>query len=162
MVSSPIISLIAAHGANLEIGAKNDLLWHLPDDFRWFVKHTKGKPILMGRKTMESLPGPLKNRNNIVLTRSKSLPEGFVPVSTIEEGIKVAEDSIELMIIGGGQVYNEMLPYADRLYITKVDAAFKNADTFFPTYKNWKNTYKEFHPIDDKHQYAFEFQIWEK
>ena len=161
-MSNPIISLIVAHGENFEIGAKNDLLWHLPDDFRWFVKHTKGKPIIMGRKTMESLPGPLKNRTNIVLTSKEHLPEGFVPVKSMDEAIEKAGPVEEVMIIGGGQVYERMLPKAHRIYITKVESKFDQADTFFPNYDSFKNTYRAYHAIDDKHKYSFEFQIWEK
>ena len=161
-MSNPIISLIVAHGENFEIGAKNDLLWHLPDDFRWFVKHTKGKPIIMGRKTMESLPGPLKNRTNIVLTSKEHLPEGFVPVKSMDEAIEKAGPVEEVMIIGGGQVYERMLPKAHRIYITKVESKFDQADTFFPKYESFKNTYRAYHAIDDKHKYSFEFQIWKK
>ena len=161
-MSKPIISLIVAHGENYEIGANNDLMWRLPDDFRWFVKHTKGKPIVMGRKTMESLPGPLKNRTNIVLTRQETLPDGFVAVKNMEEALEKAGPVEEVMIIGGGQIYEMMLPQADRLYITKVEATFEKADTFFPEYSSFRNTYREFHSEDEKHKFSFEFQIWEK
>jgi dihydrofolate reductase len=161
-VPKPIISLIVAHGKNREIGAKNDLMWHLPDDFKWFIKHTKGKPMLMGRKTMESLPGPLKNRKNMVLSRANKLQEGFIKVNSLEEALAEAGDIEEIMIIGGGQIYEMCLPLADRLYITLVEAEFDEADVFFPEYNGWLNTYREFHAQDEKHAFGFEFQIWEK
>jgi len=89
------LALIAAIGRNRELGAGNELLWHLPKDFSWFIKHTKNKPVIMGRKTMESLGKPLKNRLNIVLTRSSEVMEGFVKVGTWDEAFAVANDWLQ-------------------------------------------------------------------
>ncbi len=161
------ISLIAAIGQNFELGANNDLLWHLPIDFKWFIQHTKGKPVLMGRKTMESLGKPLKNRLNLVLSRSNpNLVEGFHLVSNITEAIdKVNEESYdELMIIGGAQIYEQTIDVCDRLIITHVAANFSQAETFFPkvNFQDWNCVFSEKHQADEQHAYPFEFCIYEK
>lgn len=90
-----LISMIAAVGENLELGAGNELLWHLPDDFAWFIKHTKGKPVIMGRKTMESLGKPLKGRTNIVLTSQSSVSPGFQRAENWEQALSQATEAIE-------------------------------------------------------------------
>ncbi len=161
------ISLIAAIGQNFEIGANNDLLWHLPIDFKWFIQHTKGKPVLMGRKTMESLGKPLKNRLNLVLSRSnQDLVEGFHLVSNITEAIdKVNEEGYdELMIIGGAQIYEQTIDLCDQLILTHVNGSFPQADTFFPkvNFKDWNCIFSEKHQSDDQHAYSFEFCIYQK
>jgi len=160
------ISAIAAVGKHLELGGGNELLWHLPDDFSWFIKHTKGKPVIMGRKTMESLGRPLKNRLNIVITRNPdSVIDGFYGVNSLESALEYAKSQYddEIFIIGGGEIYNQSMGLLDRLYITEVDAAFPQADTFFPSYKSgWKETFREHHPVDEKHQYSFDFVILDK
>lgn len=161
-----IISLIAAIGRKRELGAGNDLLWHLPDDFAWFVRHTKGHPVIMGRKTMESLGKPLRNRRNLVISRSSDLHnEGFEFFHDLESALASAREteSEEIFIIGGGQIYLQSMDIADRLYITQVDAEFPKADTFFPAYgSEWKKTFSQFHDTDEKHEYTFEYQILER
>jgi dihydrofolate reductase len=177
-----LISMIAAVGENLELGAANTLLWHLPDDFSWFIKHTKGKALIMGRKTMESLGKPLKGRTNIVLTSMAEVLPGFELAHNWEQALEMAKNSIhekwekaaetgepltgekEIMIIGGGEIYKQALSFADRIYLTKVQAKFDTADTYFPKMDDaeWLEVYNENHEIDDKHQYAFRFIIWEK
>ena len=166
-MSSQCISAIAAIGKGLELGAGNDLLWHLPDDFSWFVQHTRGKPVVMGRKTMESLGKPLKNRLNIVITRNPAaVQEGFYGTDSIENAIQYAKSQYddEIFIIGGGEIYKQSLTLVNKLYITEVDGYFPAADTFFPEYEkvNWKETFRQHHPKDDKHQYAFDFVILER
>jgi dihydrofolate reductase len=166
-MSSHCISAIAAVGKGLELGAGNDLLWHLPDDFSWFVQHTRGKPVIMGRKTMQSLGKPLKNRLNIVITRNpESVMEGFIATDSLENALQFAKSQFddEIFIIGGGEIYKQSLDVLDKLYITEVDGFFPGADTFFPEYDKtrWNETYREHHPIDEKHKYAFDFVILKK
>lgn len=161
------ISIIAAIGENNELGANNDLLWHLPIDFKWFIQNTKGKPVLMGRKTMESLGKPLKNRMNIVLSRTaSSLDDGFHLVHTIDEAFHLVESTqnSELMIIGGAQIYDQTLSHCDRLILTHVKAAFNNADTFFPKLdlNEWNCIFTEEHYADDQHAFDYTFCIYEK
>jgi dihydrofolate reductase len=166
-MSSHCISAIAAVGKGLELGAGNDLLWHLPDDFSWFVQHTRGKPVIMGRKTMQSLGKPLKNRLNIVITRNpESFQEGFYGTDSLENALEYAKSQYndEIFIIGGGEIYKQSLDLLDKLYITEVEGYFPEADTFFPDFDKslWKETFREHHPVDEKHQYAFDFVILEK
>ncbi len=160
-----MISLIAAIGKNRELGAGNALLWHLPDDFKWFVKHTKNKAIIMGRNTMNSLGKPLKNRLNIVMTRTQEpLIEGFVKASNWAEALSLAKEfSEEIMVIGGAQIYNQAIEFADQLILTHVDAEFSEADVFFPKLDiSWKEVYQEFHQKDELHAFSFNFAIYEK
>lgn len=176
--------MIAAVGENLELGAGNELLWHLPDDFAWFIKHTKGKPVIMGRKTMESLGKPLKGRTNIVLTSKDQIIPGFERVENWEQALAKATEAIEnkrlsqvaageeatalapkeIMIIGGGEIYKQALGFSSRLYITRVHGAFPQADTFFPLFKSdhWTMEHCESHGIDEKHHFAFELCIFDR
>jgi dihydrofolate reductase len=128
------ISMIVAMDKNNAIGYQNNLMWHLPDDFKWFKEKTKGKPLIMGRNTMNSLKKPLPGRINIVISnRNIDIIDGFLYASGIDEAIKLApEASEEVMVIGGGQIYKQMLHMADRMYITVVDHEWPDADTFFP------------------------------
>ncbi len=166
-MTSQCISAIAAVGKGLELGAGNDLMWHLPDDFAWFVQHTKGKPVIMGRKTMESLGKPLKNRLNIVITRNPDkVLEGFHAKSGIDEAVEYTKSQFidEIFIIGGGEIYKQSMDIVNKLYITEVEGRFPAADTFFPAYDKsiWKESYRKHHPKDDRHAYAFDFVILEK
>lgn len=158
--------MIAAVDENLAIGSGNQLVWHLPDDFKWFKQHTIGKPMIMGRNTMVSLGKALPKRLNIVVSSSSdNIIEGFQHVFTIDEAIKLIGNSVdEAMIIGGGMMYKSMIDQADRLYITQIHHQFLNMDTFFPQWdqSQWKETYKEHHSVDDRHQYAFDFIILER
>lgn len=159
--------MIAAIGNNLELGANNELLWHLPDDFKWFVQRTKGHPVIMGRKTMESLGKPLKNRRNIVITRQDNLAfEGFDIVNSMDRALEIAaqsEGSDEIFIIGGGEIYKQSIENADRLYITKVLADFPEATAFFPVIPDhWNVIYYEHRDMDENHKYPFDFMILEK
>jgi dihydrofolate reductase len=161
-----LISLIAAIDSNYGIGADNKLLWHLPDDFKWFKQHTIGKPLIMGRNTMLSLGKPLPKRLNIVMSSSgKDIIEGFIHVQSIEEALKAVPDNTEeVMVIGGGMVYSQMLQVANKLYITYVKHAFENIDTYFPKWNEaeWREVYREAHSIDDAHQYPFDLCIFDK
>ena len=131
-----MISLIAAIGKNNELGKDNQLVFHIKEDMRFFRETTTGHPILMGRKTFESIGRPLPNRINYVITRHpEGLPDGVEPVRDLRQFLESWQDSKEeLFVIGGAMVYFESLPYAKHLYLTEVDATVSDADTFFPNF----------------------------
>ncbi|MDP2175182.1 MAG: dihydrofolate reductase [Bacteroidota bacterium] len=160
------ISLIAAIDEKHAIGASNQLMWHLPDDFKWFKTHTKGKPMLMGRNTMLSLGKPLPGRINLVLSSSSNdIIPGFIHVYNWNDAkMFLPENTEELMVIGGGKVYQDAINNADVLYITIVNHVFDNADTFFPKWNanEWHEVFSEHHAKDDNHAYSFDFKILEK
>ncbi|MBX9733752.1 MAG: dihydrofolate reductase [Chitinophagaceae bacterium] len=161
------ISLIVAASTNNAIGKNNQLLWHLPKDMRFFKNTTWAMPVVMGRKTYESMGGkPLNGRLNIIITRNKSFEAaGVVVVDSIQSAIATAEKENykEVFVIGGGEIYNEVLLIADRLYITRVHTEIEG-DTFFPAIDTamWRLTYHEAHIADAKHAYDFTFETWEK
>ncbi|MFE6167883.1 dihydrofolate reductase [Viridibacillus arvi] len=130
-----MISLIVAHDENNVIGLNNAMPWHLPGDLAYFKRTTMGKPMIMGRKTFESIGKPLPGRTNIVITRDEEYArEGIVIVHSLEEALAQAEkESEEIMIIGGEQIFRMTLPMADRLYVTKIEKQYEG-DTFFPSY----------------------------
>ncbi|MFH1427990.1 MAG: dihydrofolate reductase [Patescibacteria group bacterium] len=135
-----MISLIAVIGKNKELGKAGKLLWHLPDDLKHFKDITQGHSVVMGRKTFESIGSPLPNRRNIILTRDKNLhAPGCKIMHSFDEIINKAKKiDEEIFIIGGGQIYEQFIPYAQKLYLTIVDDA-PEADTFFPDYSEFKN-----------------------
>ncbi len=155
--------MIAAMDQNRAIGFNNNLLWHLPNDFKWFKEKTKGKPMIMGRHTMLSLGKPLPGRLNIVVSSSPEyIIDGYLYANSLENALSIVpEGTEEVMIIGGGQIYKQMLEKADRLYITVVNHAWPNADTYFPQWKEeeWLLGFNEFHASDERHAYSFEFKI---
>src|SRR4030042_1398156 len=151
-----MLSLIAVIGKNRELGKNNKLLWHLPQDLKRFRTLTNGHPVIMGRKTFESLPGVLPNRTNIVITSQYTIPgiqEVSIPgiehvnvVSSLVQAIDVAKKSPgseEIFVIGGGPVYAQAIDRADRLYLTVVDATAPGADTFFPDYSRFTKVIEE-------------------
>lgn len=135
-----MIGLIAAVSKNGAIGNKNKLIWNIPDDMAYFKKTTMNHPVIMGRKTFESIGRPLPNRTNIIVTRNKEFKqENCIVCPSIEEAIGIAETKDTMVfVIGGAQIYQESLPYADRLYLTYIDATPKEADTYFPDYSSFK------------------------
>ena len=142
-----IISLIAAIGKNNVIGVDNKLPWKLSADLKRFRQITSGKPVIMGRKTFESIGKPLPNRINIILTRDENYKaQGCVVVHSAEEALDAAKDNEEIMIIGGEQIFKEFLPVSNKMYITFIDKEFEG-DSYFPEYnKNeWKGTFREDH-----------------
>jgi dihydrofolate reductase len=156
------ISLVAALDRNRAIGRGNAMPWRLPDDFRRFKALTLGKPVLMGRKTAESLGRALPGRANLVLTRSGRVPfDGMRAVASLDEAKRIAAGSgaDELCVIGGAEVYALALPFADALRLTHVDAAVEGADAFFPAFdpSQWDIVSRGTHPADAKHAFAFEF-----
>ena len=155
----PIISLIWAMAENRVIGRDNRLPWHLSADLKHFKELTLGKPILMGRKTWESLPGLLPNRAHFVLTRDKSYQAaGCSVVHSIDDLLAAVNDSHEVMVMGGALLYQQMLPLAGRLYITLVHAKV-DGDAYFPDFDSslWLLMEREDHPADEKNDHAYSF-----
>jgi len=159
-----ILSIIAAMDRNQLIGNNNQLPWHLPADFTHFKAKTMGKPILMGRKTFESIGRPLPGRTNIVLSRNPDLQfDGVVFVHSVEGAITAAADAAEMMIIGGSTIYEMLLPQVDRMYLTYVDGEF-DGDAWFPAFdrSQWQETENVLHQKDDKNAYDCRFITLEK
>ncbi|HHF0485243.1 type 3 dihydrofolate reductase [Vibrio diabolicus] len=158
-----IISMIAAMADNRIIGKDNQMPWHLPADFAWFKRCTMGKPVVMGRKTYESIGRPLPGRLNIVISRDETLKvEGVTTVTSIEQALGVAGDVEEVMIIGGGAIYAACLPMANKLYVTHIEAAI-DGDTQFPDWGDeFKETYSETYQADEKNAYNMRFTVLEK
>ncbi|MBO0147759.1 type 3 dihydrofolate reductase [Vibrio sp. Vb2424] len=158
-----IISMIAAMADNRIIGKDNQMPWHLPADFAWFKRCTMGKPVVMGRKTYESIGRPLPGRLNIVISRDETLKIGGVTtVTSIEQALDVAGDAEEVMIIGGGAIYAACLPMANKLYVTHIEAAI-DGDTQFPDWGDqFKETYSETYQADEKNAYNMRFTVLEK
>lgn len=157
------LTLIAALDLDNGIGKENRLLWHLPDDFQHFKHLTMGHCVIMGRKTLESLPKLLPKRTHIILSRDKNYQrEHCTMVSSIQEAIAVAHEQDEHpFVIGGGEVYKLALPYATTLELTRVQAHFQ-ADTFFPEIdlQVWQLVRQDFHPKDESHPYDFYFETY--
>jgi len=156
------ISLVVALDRHRAIGRDNDLPWRLPDDLKRFKALTLGKPVLMGRKTAESLGRALPGRLNLVLTRRGGVPfEGMQAVASVDEALAIAETqgAEELSVIGGGEVYALTLGRADVLYLTEVDTVVEDAHAFFPAFDptEWREVARESHPVDAKHALAFDF-----
>ena len=156
-----MISLIVAHDRNRVMGFENKMPWHLPGDLQYFKETTMGKPIIMGRKTFESIGRSLPGRRNIVITRNASyFAEGIEVVGSVEEALSLVSDVPEIMIIGGEQIFTQSLAIADRLYITRIDETFKG-DTFFPSYEGWKKVSCQ-EPIKAPEGFTFQYCIYEK
>jgi dihydrofolate reductase len=152
------VSLIAALDENFAIGRRGQLPWHLPDDLRWFRELTLGKYVLMGYNTALAIGKALPGRTNLVLSKRHEAPfPGQITVRSIQEA-KARADGTGLMVIGGGQVYAEALPLAQRLYLTWVNAAVEGADTFFPGvhFSDWTEVSRTHHKADADHAYDFD------
>jgi dihydrofolate reductase len=159
-----IISIIAAMDRNQLIGNNNQLPWHLPADFAHFKAVTMGKPIIMGRKTYESIGKPLPGRTNIVLSRDASTHfEGVECVTSFDDAVKVVSGAEEVMVIGGSTIYQMLMPQIDRMYLTYVDAEFEG-DAWFPEFdKNqWFEKEVVACPADEKNAYICRFVTLEK
>ncbi len=161
-----MISILVAMDKDGLIGKDNDLPWRLPNDLKYFKQLTTNHTILMGRKTYESIGRPLPNRINVVLTRNKDFqPEGCQVVHSIEEVQKLfkEESNDELFVIGGSDIFKLLLPYTDRLYITKIDERFEG-DTFFPEidFDSWNLVSKEQGEKDENNPYDYYFCIYDK
>ena len=161
-----LISLVVAAATNNIIGNKGQLPWNLPNDMKFFKNITWGMPVIMGRKTFESLGKPLTGRKNIVISKSGSVTnDKVIVVKKIEDALFVAgqTDAKEVMVIGGGEVYKAMFEKAGRIYITRVSAE-PEGDTSFPVIdpKQWHLKSKKDHVADEKHAYDYSFQVWER
>lgn len=149
---------------NRVIGYKGKLPWNMPTDMKYFRDKTRGKPVIMGRKTYETIGKPLPQRKNIILTHDQNYKvEGCIVVHTIDESLKVAGDAEEVMVIGGSQIYKEFLTKANRMYLTFIDAKV-DGDTYFPEYniEEWKETSYEEHEKDAENQYDYRFVVLER
>ncbi len=162
--SKRMITMIAAAGENNALGKDNDLVWHLPDDFKRFKSLTTGHYIIMGRKTFETFPKLLPNREHVVITRNKDYKaEGVIVVHTMEDALSVAKEDKQPFIIGGGEIYTMGMNIADCIELTRVHGEFE-ADAFFPEIDMnlWKLQKEEFHDVDEKHKYAFTYLTYVK
>ena len=159
-----MITLIAAAAENNALGKNNDLIWHLPDDFKRFKAITSGHYIIMGRKTFESFPKPLPNRTHVIITRQKNYnPENCIVVNSLEKAIAACPKDEDVFVIGGGEIYQQSIAIADKIELTRVHSTFE-ADTFFPEIDTtiWELVQEEFHPKDEKHLFDFSFQTYLK
>ncbi|RTY92463.1 dihydrofolate reductase [Flavobacterium sp. GT3R68] len=157
-----MIILIAAAAENHALGKNNELCWHLPDDFKRFKQLTSGHHIIMGRKTFQSFPKPLPNRTHIVISRQQNYrPEGCIVTDSIENALAISPKDEDIYIIGGGEIYNLALPFADKIELTRVHDNF-DADAFFPEIdkKEWRLSTEEFHSKDEKHNCDFTYQTY--
>ncbi|WP_431225619.1 type 3 dihydrofolate reductase [Serratia sp. L9] len=158
-----MISLIAALAADRVIGMENAMPWHLPADLAWFKRNTLNKPVIMGRKTFESIGRPLPGRHNIVLSSQPGTEAGVSWVTSLEDALAVAGDAEEIMVMGGGRIYNQFLPKANRLYLTHIDAEVEG-DTYFPDYEpdEWETSFSEFHDADALNSHSYCFEVLER
>jgi len=159
-----MVSIIVAVAQNGIIGDRNSLLWHISEDMRFFRRTTSGHPVIMGRKTFESLGcRPLPGRDNIVITRCDAAYEGVVVAHSLDEAFAAVDSSDEVFIIGGAQIYAEAMPYADRLYITRIEHDFEG-DTCFPEYdeSQWRLISGERHARGETFEYPFVFELYER
>ncbi|QAY68380.1 dihydrofolate reductase [Paenibacillus protaetiae] len=156
--------MIAAIDQHNAIGVENGLPWRLPADMAYFVRMTTGKPVLMGRKTFESFGSkPLRNRRNVILTRQDGVVyEGAETVSSIEQALQLMHADEEWMVIGGAEIYELFMPYADKLLLTEIATAVERADAFFPEVKSseWKLAGSEQGIQDEKNPYVYFFQTY--
>lgn len=156
----PDLVLVAAIDRARAIGRGNALPWRLPEDLKRFKALTLGKPVLMGRRTAESLGRALPGRRNLVLSRARQVPyPGMEPVGSLDEALAACVDVPELMVIGGGEVYALCLPEARRMHLTHVDTVVADADAFFPAWNvdQWRVLARDPRPADERHACAYEF-----
>ncbi len=155
---------IAAAGMRNELGKDNDLLWHLPIDFKRFKTLTSHHHIIMGRKTFESFPKLLPNRVHIIITNQKDYTaKNCIVVSSIQEAIKIVKEQEKAYVIGGGEIYKQFMPYIDEIELTRVYGTF-DADTFFPEINldEWEICFQEAHETDEKHRYKYTFETYRR
>ncbi|MDX1471927.1 MAG: dihydrofolate reductase, partial [Flavobacteriaceae bacterium] len=159
------VTIIVAAGEDNSIGKDKKLLWDLPDDMQRFKKLTTGHHIIMGRITFETFKKPLPNRTHVVITRQSDykVPDGVHVVPNLRDAMAIAKDDDQPFIIGGGEIYNQAMPIADKIEITRVHEKF-DGDTFFPeisSYK-WKEVERQYHPMDSKHEHAFTYITYKR
>ncbi len=159
-----MISIIVAMGRNRVIGKDNDLIWHLPADLKHFKETTMGKPVIMGRKTFESIGKPLPGRTNIVVTRnSQYKAKECLVAHSLEKALEMVSDKAEVFIAGGGEIYREAIPLADRMHITIIDHSFEG-DTYFPEFskKEWEIIEEIYHPSNMENKYSMVMRTYER
>jgi dihydrofolate reductase len=160
-----IVSQIVAVGRQDEIGKAGKMPWHLPEDLKHFKRNTLGKPVLMGRKTLEAIGRPLPERRNLVLTRDVAFrAPGCEIVSSLEAAVQAVTGVPELMVIGGGEVYRLVWERTHRIYLTRIQADVEGADTFFPklTSKEWREVSREEHRADEKNPFDYAFLVFDR
>lgn len=163
-MSEPRITLIVAAAENNAIGKNNQMPWHLPNDFKYFKSNTIDHTIVMGRKTFESIGRGLPQRRNLVLTTDLTFNADDIDIATnIQEMLRSCRDEKEIFIIGGAQIYKQTLPLADKVLLTRVHTHL-DGDAFFPELPaaQWKLISQEAHPADDRHAYAYTFEVWQR
>lgn len=158
-----MVSIIVAVAQNGTIGDKNALLWHISEDMRFFKRTTSGHPVIMGRKTYDSLGRPLPNRTNVVISRTAKHIEGCQIARSLEEAIAMFPAEEEIFIIGGAQIYALALEVADRIYLTRVEHDYEG-DTSFPKWdeSKWQLTQREAYPHGEKYPHPFAFEIYDR
>ncbi|GMG87857.1 dihydrofolate reductase [Biformimicrobium ophioploci] len=169
MLAGIKVAMIAAMASNRVIGRDNQLPWHIPEDLKFFKRVTLGKPVVMGRNTFESIGRPLPGRTNIVVTRNRNWSaEGVEVVASLEAALESGERAAraagadEVMVIGGGEIYRQALPLAQRLYLTEVQAEFQG-DAWFPEIgSGWEEQWRESHPATDSGQPGYDFACLER
>ncbi len=158
------LAIIVAMDKQGLIGKENDLPWKLSADLQYFRKVTMGKPLIMGRNTHESIGRPLPGRKNIIVTTNKDYQaEGCFVVQSLEQAFIACGDAEEAMVMGGASLYEQLLPQADKLYLTHVHAELEG-DTWFPKWEksSWQEINREDHPADEKNQYSYSFVVYER
>ncbi|AYA42101.1 type 3 dihydrofolate reductase [Xenorhabdus nematophila] len=157
------ISLIAAMAMDRVIGMENAMPWTLPGDLAWFKRNTLGKPVVMGRVTYESIGRPLPGRLNIVISSQPASDDQVTWVNSIEAALAAAGDVEEIMVMGGGKIYEQFIPLASRMYLTHIDAEVIG-DTHFPDYEpdEWNSVFTEYHDADENNSHGYCFEILER
>ena len=162
---SQTLSMIVAMGQNRMVGKDNKMPWHLPDDLKYFKSKTLNKPVIMGRKTFESIGSkPLPNRPNLIISRNEAFQaEGAIVFNSVEAALAELADYAEVMIMGGAQIYAQWIDQVDQLYITEVKAS-PQGDVFFPAidHQAWMEVSREPHPADERHAFAFDFVVYKR
>ena len=156
-----MLSLIVAMDRNRVIGKDNTMPWYLPSDLRFFKRVTLGKPIIMGRKTYQSIGKPLPGRLNIIVSRDEAFQtSGCTVVNSLQEALQIASSAPEVMLGGGATLYEQMLPQAQQIYLTEVNADIEG-DTRFPQFdeQQWQTVWCQTQPIDQKHQYSYKRRL---
>jgi len=165
-----MISIIVAIADNYAIGCKNQLLWHISEDLQYFKRVTHGHPVLMGWNTWESIGKVLPNRRNMIVSRTPASAPGAEVFLSIPDALAAIDmkgpeqKDQEVFIIGGGEIYRQFLPLADRLYLTLVHTSIEEADTFFPEidFSQWQEIFRESHPRGEKFEHPFDFVVLER
>ena len=163
-MTTPLVTLIVAVADNGVIGRANSLPWHLPDDLKRFKRLTMGKPMIMGRKTFESIGRPLPGRLNIVVTRDTNYRhEGVTVVHGTTQALEAAAGAPEVMVIGGADLFRLFLPAAGRIHLTRVHGSVEG-DVTWPALdiRQWEVIGREGHEADERHAYSMTFEVWEK